>query len=155
MKKGKSNNRYPFHLLSFFLLAISLSNLIGNFIGISSHYTFYHYGLTMVLIVSRYLEDLIFNYVTRTLVLGLVTMATSGVYFLLYHYAKKGRLLPLLLGVLLFAFDFLLISSPFVYEPANFLQIMRFNHLIIFSLLLILTTLVVAHKETRSNYDYA
>ncbi len=159
MKKEKSPknvNRNLRRALTFFLFIPLLSNLIGNFIGISSHYTFYYYGYNSVAIISRLLEDTITNVGWRIFTLGMLTMITSALMYLLYAKAKKGKLYAFIIGFVLYAVDFSLVFSIHYYEGATGIIVSNFIHLMILLYFVVVGLLfLLKNPRWRTRYDYA
>lgn len=155
-KKHKNVKNSIFRALTFFLLVPLLLNLIGNFAGISGQYTYYHYGYNTVAIASRFIENTIFNIGWRVFLLGLTTLIGSGFMYFLYHYAKKGRFTPLILGFLIYFADYVFLFSPHYYETKAGYMIANFMHLTFlafFGVGLLLYFLI--NPVRRGFYDYA
>lgn len=123
-----------FKLITFFLLVVIFFNLIGNFVGISNDYTYYFWGLNAVAIFSRFIENSVLNIGLRIFLLGLITMVSSSILFILYHYGRKGKKAPLAIAVIIYFIDYLLVFTP-IYRESEFSFVWSsFIHLTILAL---------------------
>lgn len=157
MKTDKERNlkRNIYRYLTLFLFFPLLFNIVGNFIGLSSQYTFYHYGYNLIAIVSRIVENAITAMGWRIFLLGLITMLSSVLMYFLYYFARKGRVLPLILGAVIYLVDALAVFSPYYLESPNGLFITNFIHLVMFSVLFVgILLYLLISPERRKSYDH-
>ncbi len=156
-EKSRINpKKIVFKLINFFLLLIIFSNLIGNFFGISSDYTYYHWGLNSIAIFSRYIENSVLEIGMRIFLLGLTTMVSSALLFLLYHFARKGKIVPLVLAIIIYIIDYSLVFSPW-YRESTFSYIWSsFIHLIMIALFMAagLFLLLLNPGGNKEYYDF-
>lgn len=155
-RKEKNVNRSLTRALTFFLLIPLLFNLIGNFIGISGHYTFYYYGYNGIAIISRLLENAIFNVGWRIFTLGIISIVASSFMYFLYLKAKKGRIYAFIIGLIIYVADFGLVFSPYYFEGPLGVNVSNFIHLtmLLFFVLILLLKVFLAPGR-RGYYDYA
>ncbi len=156
VKKEKNVKQAITRVLTFFLFLPLIFNLVGNFLGISGHYTYYYYGYNSVAILSRIIEDSIFTIGWRIFVLGIVSLVASLIMYFLYTKAKRGRVYAFVIAIILYGLDFALIFSGHYYEGplgevvSNFIHLMTFLFVIVLGLLRFLINPV-----GRGRYDYA
>ncbi|MFA5485928.1 MAG: hypothetical protein WC275_02430 [Bacilli bacterium] len=155
-RKDKNVNRSLTRTLTFFLLVPLLFNLIGNFIGISGHYTFYYYGYNVIAIISRLIENAIFNVGWRIFTLSIISIVASSLMYFLYLKAKKGRVYAFIIGVILYIADFGLVFSPYYFEGKMGVNVSNFIHLtvLLFFVVGLLLKLLMAPGR-KGYYDYA
>jgi hypothetical protein len=145
-----------YRYLTLFLFIPLLVNLIGNFIGISGHFTYYHFGYNAIAIASRYIENTILNIGWRIFLLGMTTVLSSGLMYGLYVAARKGYVFALVLGILLYIVDAFLSLSPLYFESTQGVNITNFIHLVMFAMLFMMILLyLLINPERRKSYDYA
>lgn len=139
-------------LLALFLFITLVLMLIGNFIGISSQYTFYHFGYNGIAIASRFIENTIFNIGWRVFLLGMTTMLAAAIMYFFYYQTKKGRIWALVVAYALYFADFFLAQSIYYTESVNGLKISAFMHLLVFSFVLFTLLLAFFRKPIRAGY---
>lgn len=157
VKKRKSVKRSNvIKMFTFFLIGVSLINLVGNFVGISSRHTFFHFGLATNLFVSRYFEDIIVNYTLRIITLGIVTIAFSGFFLLLIRMIPQYKYAAITLGVLAYIGDYVAFFFLPVYETPLQIQVIHSIHLLFFAYLLIIFLYIFITLPPRKvKYDFA
>lgn len=148
---------FIYKLFTFFLIGIGLFNFIGNFVGITASHTFYHFGFTSTLYVSRYLEDFIAtNYTLRVITIGAVTVATSAIFFALFHLERKYKYIPLITGIVLYAADYALLFLLPIEETVVHTNVLQTTHVLFFLyLFVILIARFITLPRRRIKYDFA
>ncbi|OQC49746.1 MAG: hypothetical protein BWX57_00767 [Tenericutes bacterium ADurb.Bin024] len=148
--------KFVFKLINFFLLIIIFTNLIGNFFGISSDYTYYHWGLNSIAILSRYIENSVLDIGMRIFLLGLTSMLSSALLFLLYHFARRGKTFPLVLSIIIYIIDYALVFSPWYRESSFSYLWSSFIHLVLIALILAsaLLFLLINPGGDKDYYDF-
>ncbi len=157
VKKRKSvKQSNVIKMFTFFLISVSLINLVGNFVGISSRHTFFHFGFATNLFVSRYFEDVIVNYTFRIITLGVITIVFSGFFLLLIRLIPKYKYGAIALGVLAYIGDYVALFFLPIYENTLQMQVMHSIHLLFFAYLIIIFLYIFITLPPRKvKYDFA
>ena len=154
--KTKDVKQFTYRTLTFFLFVPLVLNLVGNLLALTSQYTFYFLGYNFVAILSRFIENTIYNISWRVLLLGLVTLFSSAFMYFIYFHAKRGNKALLIVGVLLYVLDHLLVYTDLYMEGTTGTKISIFIHfafIILFAIFALAYFLVKPLK--RGDYDYA
>lgn len=154
--KGRHIKHNIYRYLTLFLFIPLLINIVGNFVGVSGHFTYYHFGYNAIAIASRMIENAVSNIGWRVFLLGMTTVLSSSLMYGLYIAARKGYRFAFVGGVLFYLADSFLSLSPFYFESPQGVNITNFIHLVMFAMLFIgILLYLLINPERRKRYDYA
>lgn len=141
---------FLFKVAGFFLLLVSISNIVFNVISIMLPRYNYGYGFASTSYLFMYFHEIIPNISLRMSLVIIISFFFSGVFTFIGTEINRSKLPYLIFGFIAYALDFIFLVLPFPYQLSlaelNFSFILHISLLSLF-FIIIIVQFILAHLE--------